>query len=403
LAERPYDIVIFGATGFTGRLVADYLANRHPVPGLTWAIAARNRDKLSRVAAELGIEGIPVLVADSHDRESLDAMVRQARVICTTVGPYAKYGEELVAACVAHGTHYVDLTGEPHFVRRMIDRHHEAAAANGTRIVHCCGFDSVPSDLGAFNLQDAAIEKLGEPFEAIEAVLLGASGGFSGGTAASMVEVVKAAGDPEVRRALGDPYSLAGGWRGPDGTEQRGARYSEALDAWTGPFVMAAVNEKVVRRSNAMLDRQYGERFSYRESMRTGPGLAGRLRAQAMAGGMVAAMVGMAIPPLRDFAESNLLPAPGEGPTREAIERGYFKFRMFGRFSSRPEAASVTVTGQRDPGYGATSCMLAQSAVTLAKEPDLPRAGVLTPASAMGRALTERLQATDVQFEVEWA
>ena len=402
MAERPYDVVIFGATGFTGRLVADYLANRHPVPGLRWAIAARSPTRLERVAADVGIAGIPMIIADSGDRASLDAMVRQARVVCTTVGPYARYGDELVAACVEHGTHYVDLTGEPHFVRRMIDRHHDDAAANRTRIVHSCGFDSVPSDLGVFNLQQAAIEQLGEPFEEIEAVLLGASLTVSGGTAASIVQLMEEATDPEVRRALGDPYSLAGGRRGPDGTEQRGARYSEALGAWTGPFVMANVNEKIVRRSNALLDDRYGANFRYGESLRTGPGLAGRLKATAMAAGMMTAMVGLAIPAIRDYASANLLPTPGDGPSPEAVDRGYFKLRMFGRSASRPERASIVVKGVRDPGYGATSCMLAQSAVTLAKDPDLPRSGVLTPASAMGRELTARLQVTDVQFTVEW-
>ncbi|MEN0068515.1 MAG: saccharopine dehydrogenase NADP-binding domain-containing protein [Myxococcota bacterium] len=403
MSDRPYDVVVFGATGFTGRLVADYLANRHPVPGLTWAIAGRNGAKLEKVAAELGIDGIPQIVADSADRESLDALTRQTKVVCTTVGPYAKYGAPLVASCVAQGTHYVDLTGEPQFIRRMIDEHHEAAAENGTRIVHCCGFDSIPSDLGVFNLQQAAIDRLGAPFDEVEAVVLGASGGFSGGTAASMIEMMEEATDKSVRRVLGDPYSLAGGKRGPDQGEQRGARYSEALGAWTGPFIMATVNEKVVRRSNAILDDRYGAGFRYGESMRTGAGLQGRIAANALAGGLTAAVVGLAVPPLRQLAQSQLLPAPGEGPTPKQIAEGFFKFRMFGRYDDRPERAQITVTGTRDPGYGATSCMLAQSAVTLAKEPNLPLGGVLTPASAMGASLTERLQATDVQFEVEWS
>ncbi len=401
--ERPYDVVIFGATGFSGRLVADYLANRHPVPGLSWAIAGRNREKLDQVAQEVGIEGIPTIVADSFDRESLDAMVRQTRVVLTTVGPFAKYGAELVAACVANRTHYVDLNGEPHFVRRMIDRHHEAAMDSGTRIVHCCGFDSIPSDLGVFNLQEAAIARLGEPFEEIETVLLGASGTASGGTFASLVGIMDEIHDRDTRRALGDPYSLAGGKRGPDQGWQRRPRFSEALDAWTAPFLMAPINEKIVRRTNALLDERYGAQFRYGESMRTGKGWSGRLRAQVISGGMVGAVATLAVPPVREFVSKNFLPAPGEGPSREAVEQGFFKFRMFGRSSSRPERATMTVTGQRDPGYGASSCMLAQSAVTLAKEPDLELAGVLTPAAAMGRSLTERLQATDVQFSVDWS
>lgn len=401
MSVRQYDVVIFGATGFTGRLVADYLANRHPVPGLSWAIAARNPSKLEAVARELDIVGIPMIIADSSDRASLDAMVARTKVVCTTVGPYAKYGPELVSACVEAGTHYVDLTGEPQFIRRMIDAHHAAAAANGTRIVHCCGFDSVPSDLGVFNLQQAAIDQFGEPFDEIEAVVLGASGGFSGGTAASMVQVMEEASDPAVRKVLADPYSLAGGQRGPDGMGQRGPRYSEALGAWTAPFVMAMVNEKVVRRSNAMLDQRYGAEFRYGESVRTGRGLAGRVAATAISGAMGVGLVGLAVPQIREFAGSRLLPAPGEGPSPEAIENGFFKFKMFGRYAQRPEVASIMVKGQRDPGYGATSCMLAQSAVTLAKHPELPRAGVLTPASAMGPQLTERLHMTDVQFTVE--
>ena len=350
MPERLYDVVIFGATGFAGRLVARYLAHRRP----------------------------------------------------RTVGPYAHHGAPLVAAAVAQGTNTCDLTGEPQFVRRMIDAHHAEAEARGVRIVHCCGFDSVPSDLGVWVLQQAARERLGAPCLRIEMVVEAIRGGFSGGTLTSLGNVLTEAKDPQTRRILGDPYALApGAPRGPDRGLQVGVRYSEAAGAWTAPFMMAGINERVVRRSHALLGLPWGEGFSYHESMRAGPGLRGRIRAGTLAVGLGLISVAMGTPPVRRVLQATVLPAQGQGPSEASIEAGFFKIHLYGWLEpGSGERIEVVVRGRRDPGYGATACMLAESALCLATDPLPERAGVLTPATAMGGALVARLDATDVQFEV---
>ncbi len=389
------DVIVFGATGFTGRLVAEYL--RDHAGDIRWGIAGRNQAKLDAVATELGLD-VPCLVADSNDRASLDALAAQTRVIATTVGPYARFGSELVAAAVAAGTHTCDLTGEPQWVRRMIDAHHTAAGTSGARIVHACGFDSVPSDLGTLMLQEAAIERFGAPFERVEMVVLGASGGVSGGTVASMLQVMEEASSKAVRKVLGDPYSLAGGMRGPDGGEQRSARYSKAAKAWTAPFLMAGINERIVRRSQHLLER-FGT-FGYQESMRTGPGLAGRAKAVAIAGGAMAGMVALQAGHVRKLA-ARFLPDQGEGPTAAAREAGFFKIRLFGHRAGgvASQALSATVVGSMDPGYGATAAMLAESAMCLATTTG--PGGVLTPAFALGQPLIERLNKSRVTFAID--
>ena len=402
VSKRAYDVVIFGATGFTGRQLTKYVAERNPEPGLRWAIAARNASKLDALATELGVEDMPRITADSQDLDSLREMTAQAHVVCTTVGPYAKYGAKLVEACVSTGTHYADLTGEPQFIRQMIDRHHEEAKNAGVRIVTCCGFDSIPSDLGVYNLQEAALEQFGAPLEQVEMVVLSMRGAFSGGTIASVINMMNSASDKQVRRALGDPYSLTPGERGLDGSPQASSRYSESAQAWTAPFFMAAINEKVVRRSNVLLDYRWGKSFRYGESMRTGSGLRGRVTALGASAASAAVVLGLAVPPIRQFADRYLLPSPGEGPSEEAIEKGFFKIGVFGR-GRDDQRLSLTVRGKRDPGYGATACMLAESGICLAQNVDLPAAGVLTPASAMGAQLTQRLNATDVTFELDEA
>ena len=403
MADRALDVVVFGATGFTGRMVARYFAERNPEPGLRWGIAGRSQNKLAGLAQELGTPDLPQIVADSADRQSLDALAAQTHVVATTVGPFARYGSELVAACVEAGTHYCDITGEAQFVRRMIDAHQTAAQQAGVRIVHCCGFDSIPSDLGVFNLQQASIEQFGAPFEEVEAVYWGVRGSVSGGTIASMTHILEEASDRDTRRILAHPYSLVPGGGGPKQVWQRGTRYSQRGGVWTGPFVMAVVNEKVVRRSNALLDYRYGENFSYGESMKMGRGIRGRVSASLFSAGFLGGVGLLAIPPVRRLAQRTVLPSPGDGPTDEAIEAGFFRLRVFGHRAGGDPAKrlQLVVNGKRDPGYGATACMLAESAICLSRNPDLPMAGVLTPASAMGDALTERLNKTDVQFALE--
>ena len=398
--SRPFDVVLFGATGFAGRLTAEYLQQTHP--NTRWAIAGRSRDRLEAVAADLArlvpdAPSVPVLVADSGDRASLDAMAAQTRVVCTTVGPYAKYGAELVAACVEAGTHACDLTGEPQFVHRMIAQHHERAQVTGARIVHAAGFDSIPSDLGVLVLQEEAIARAGVPCDEVEFVLLRSRGGFSGGTLASMLNLLDEGRDSEVRRVLADPYSLCPEG-GPDGREQLGVRWSPSAEAWTGPFVMAATNERIVRRSNALLGHRYGRDFRYHEVMRTGTGMGGMARGVALSAGVALGVGALAVRPLRRLA-MRYLPNPGEGPSREAIARGFFDIRLVG-WRSGQRVLSVDVHGTRDPGYGATACMLGETAIALSTEASLGAPGVTTPAAALGMSLVRRLNQQLVTFSV---
>ena len=401
---RSLDVVVYGATGFAGTLTAEYLQDTYG-GDVRWAVAGRSEEKLKTLVHELAerrpeAPKVEYIVANSTDRASLDALVARTKVVCTTVGPYAKYGTELVAAAAASGTHYCDLTGEPQFIRRMVDAHHAEAQKSGARIVHCAGFDSIPSDLGTHVVQTAAIEADGEPCDEVEYVLLGAKGGFSGGTLASLINVVAEAKDPAVRRVLVDPYGLCEG-SGPDTREQMGVRYSHAAKAWTGPFLMAGINERVVRRSNELLAHRYGADFRYGESMRTGSGVLGWTGAVAMAGGMIAMAPALFIGPVRRLV-NRFLTQPGDGPSRDDIENGFFKARVFGKRNGTV-VYSATVLGSQDPGYGATACMLAETALGLAAGEGLGEPGVTTPAAALGMGLVERLNAHRVTFTLDTA
>ncbi len=402
MSDRTYEVVVFGATGFAGRLTALYLQDTYG-DDLRWAVAGRSQDKLDAVVAELAerrpdAPPVPTVRADSSDLASLKAMAAQTAVVITTVGPYAKYGLPLVQACAEEGTHYADLTGEPPFIRRSIDGFHETARQTGARIAHCCGFDSEPSDLGAYLVQRIAIEALGAPCDEVEFVLWWAKGGFSGGTLASALNILEEAKeDRQVRRVMADPYSLCTE-RGPDDREQMGVRYSEAGGVWTAPFFMAAVNEKVVRRSNELLDHRYGRDFRYGESLRTGRGKRARLRALGMAAGMGVGVTALSVGPIRRLVGRRAT-QPGDGPSEEAIEAGGFEARLFG-WKDGEVAVEVRVKGDRDPGYGATACMLAETGLGLARHGDLGPAGVTTPAAALGQALIDRLDPQQVHFEV---
>jgi short subunit dehydrogenase-like uncharacterized protein len=404
-ADRDFDLVLHGATGFTGRLVAEYLLGRYGAPGtdLRWALSGRSEEKLARVREELaretgvaGAKELPLLVADADDTAALEVLAARTRVVCTTVGPYAKYGSTLVAACAAAGTHYCDLTGEVHWMRRMIDLHAAAAQASGARIVHTCGFDSIPSDLGVHVLQAAMRERFGAPAGHVKLRVKGASGGMSGGTVASMLNMLEEAErDPSVRRLMADPYALnpEGERRGPDGPDPRGPAWDDDFDSWTAPFVMGAINTRVVRRTNALEGYAYGRDFRYDEAMLTGPGPAGWAKATGVSVGTGAVMVAGAVGPLRGLL-GRALPKPGEGPSKETREKGYFDLRLHGAIggdSSR--SLRVRVTGDRDPGYGSTAKMLGESAVCLAKDELAVQGGFWTPASAMGDALRRRLEA----------
>jgi short subunit dehydrogenase-like uncharacterized protein len=410
--SRPHDVVLFGATGFTGALVAEHLARYRGDSGARIALAGRNRAKLEQVRASLrgfhvGAGEWPILVADAADARSLEAIAERAEVVCTTVGPYAKYGEPLVAACVKKGADYCDLTGEVQFVKRMIDRHHEDATRAGARIVHCCGFDSIPSDLGTLMMHDAMRERHGGTLDEVRFYAGEMRGGASGGTIASLLNVLdEAQTDREVRRIAGDPYALVPREaRGPDGRDQLGVRFDRDLGMWTGPFVMAAINTRVVRRSNYLLDFAYGRSFRYSEVMSTGRGPRGLVRAGAVSVGLGGFVAAASVKPIRRLIERRL-PKPGEGPNREARERGFFVVRLIAKgrdAKGRPVTLRGRVEGKADPGYGETAKMLSEAALCLALDGaslDSP-GGIRTPASTMGMRLVERLRDVGMVFQVE--
>ena len=410
-SSRPHDVVLFGATGFTGRLVADYLA--HGAPTLRWAIAGRNRDKLARVKADLvkdhpALAELTVLIADAADPAALAAVAKDARVVCTTVGPYAVHGRELAAACAEQGTDYCDLTGEVNFIRDSIDRNHARAGQTGARIVHCCGFDSIPSDLGVHLLAEH-FKKQGQKLKKASLFVGPMKGGISGGTVASMLAMLEEAGrDPRQRRLMGDPYALIPDRdkdRGPDRGDQMMAKFEPLVGAWTGPFVMAAINTRVVRRTNAISGYPYGKDFRYRESMVFGKGAKGAFGAGTFTAGLAAFVTLASTGPGRSILKP-LLPAPGQGPSKAKRDAGFFRVRIVGESDGNgkgPLEAVARVEGKSDPGYGETAKMLGESSLCLALDRDQlePRYGVLTPASAMGNRLIERLRAAGMTFAIE--
>ena len=402
---KKWDLVLWGVTGFTGRLCAEYLAEKYGEPqSLRWAVGARNPDKARRILADIGRPDIAVIQADSADLDSLRAMAAQTRAICSVVGPYARYGTPLVEACIAEKTHYCDLTGEVGWMRNTIDRFDDAARQAGVKIVHTCGFDSIPSDLGVHFFQKKALETTGSYAAAISLKVSGAKGGFSGGTWASMsAQIERAQSDRNFARLLANPYALNPdpAFRGPDGPDLRTVRYDPLVGQWIAPFIMAGINTRVVRRSAALLQFAYGPDFRYDEAMCAGSGLGGRLRAWMillMLGAVASARPGSIAKSVLD----RLAPKPGEGPSRKLIESGYFNMRLIGS-TPAGQKLEARVSGKRDPGYGATSRMLAECGVCLARDTaSLPeRCGVLTPATAMGDVLIARLE-TNADICFDW-
>ena len=405
--QRHYDLVVYGASGFTGTLVVEYLARHYPVSdSLRWAIAGRNREKLQSMTDRLCADGPrpDIVVVDSADLAALRRMTANTRVILTTVGPYARYGSQLVRACVETATDYCDLCGEVQWMQRMIDAHQSQAVASGARLVMCCGFDSIPSDIGVFTLQSRAVEISGEPLKEVRLLVRAMRGGASGGTIASLLNAIdEAKSDKSAARALRNPYALnpVDERRGPDGPDQSGIRFDPDARVWTAPFVMAAVNTRVVRRSNALLNYRYGKDFRYSESTIAGAGFGARLRAMFMSLALRSFIVASAIPLLRRLVIKRFLPKPGEGPSREARENGYFNLQLFGRLKSG-ELLTLRVTGDKDPGYGSTSQMLAEAAIGLASGECAVAGGFWTPASAVGEALRARLErSAGLSFQFE--
>ena len=408
MARKSFDLVLHGATSFVGQITARHLIERHGADGgLRWAISGRSPEKLGALREMLGRKArdLPLLVADADDGRALRALCAKARVVASTVGPYALHGGPLVAACAATGTDYCDLTGEVQWVRRMITRHQRAARASGARIVHCCGFDSLPSDLGVHVLQREARARFGEPLAQVHMRVQAMRGGFSGGTIASLLNVVdEARRDPALRRALADPYVLCPPSRSarPRQTEVRLPRRDPDGGDWVAPFVMAAINTRVVHRTNALTGHAYGSDFEYDEAVSTGAGLKGRALATAMAGGMAAGLLAGALPASRAVLQRFVLPAPGEGPSPEAQRHGRWDLRFSGHGRDGAKLA-LRVSGDRDPGYGSTGKMFAEAAIALASDRGRRRApgGFWTPAALLGDALVERLEAhAGVRFEL---
>ena len=397
--DREYDIIVWGATGFTGRLVVDYMAEQHANSNLKWAVGGRNPQKLQQMLAG---RDVAMVTADSGDEASIEALVRKTRVILTTVGPYARYGSSLVAACAKHGTDYCDLTGEVHWMREMITAYQEEARATGARIVHTCGFDSIPSDLGVYFLQKHMLSTHGVPARQIKYRPRAFSGGFSGGTIDSMIAMMeKAREDKSIRTKLADPYVLNDTQRGLDGPDRLSAYYDEDFDSWVGPFVMGSVNTRVVRRSAELLNGLYGRDFQYNEGVLSGKGAGGFLGATGTGVG-TGVFVGAASVSFTRGLMQKFLPKPGEGPSDDAINNGYYDIELFGQHpTDSNKNVRVRVKGDKDPGYGSTSKMIAESALALAQD-DLPvSGGFWTPASAMGDQLLARLpQSAGVTFEV---
>lgn len=383
-----FDVIVYGASGFTGRLVAEYLAARG-AEGLHWAMAGRNVDKLASVRAEMGIPAsVPLVAADGDDGASLEAMAKRTKVVLTTVGPYQLYGNGLVAACARVGTDYVDLCGEPAWMREMIDAHDATAKASGARIVFSCGFDSIPFDLGVVYLQTIARERFGVPIARVKGRVRKMKGTFSGGTAASLKATMAAAArDPRIVGLLKDPFALTPGFIGPAQPSGMKPMYDEGIGSWVAPFIMAPINTRNVHRTNFLLGHAFGRDFVYDEMLVTGPGEKGEAMANAIAGDRSMMKEGG--------------PKPGEGPSKAEREAGFFDVLFVGE-ASDGKTIRVAVTGDKDPGYGATSKMIAESAICLVRDvPDGP-GGIVTPGAVMAQPLIRRLQAhAGMTFTVE--
>ncbi|MDV3128245.1 trans-acting enoyl reductase family protein [Mycobacterium sp. 21AC1] len=411
MTQREFDLVLYGATGFAGKLTAEYLATAGGTARI--ALAGRSEDKLRAVRATLGAaaQAWPLITADATAPSTLDAMAARTQVVVTTVGPYTRYGMPLVAACAAAGTDYADLTGETMFIRNSIDLHHKQALDTGARIVHSCGFDSVPSDLTVYALyRRTAADGAGELGDT-NLVVRTFAGGVSGGTVASMLEVLRtSSSDPESRQLMNDPYTLSpdrgaepelGGQ--PDVRWRRGGEIAPELAGyWTGAFAMAAPNTRIVRRSNALLDYRYGRRFSYAEQMSLGRSLGAPLAAALVTGSNAATLSlgGRYFNRLPAGLVERVVPKPGTGPSEKTREHGHYRVETYTTTTSGARYVA-TMAQQGDPGYKATAVLLGQCGLALATDRDQlsDLRGVLTPAAAMGDALLTRLPGAGVTLE----
>jgi short subunit dehydrogenase-like uncharacterized protein len=399
MSAPSLDVVAFGATSFVGKILCRYLLEEFGMHGeLKWAAAGRSKAKLEELRDSLGAKAgtLPLVVADAADDTALRKLCASTRVVVSTVGPYALYGEPLVKACAESGTDYCDLTGEVQWIRRMVQRYEATARKSGSRIVHCCGFDSIPSDMGVHFLQRQAMSQFAAPCTRVKMRVKVMRGRFSGGTVASLMNVVKeAAADPALRKELADPYSLCPLGAAPTvrQPEITSVEFDADFGAWIAPFVMSAINTRIVHRTNALSEQAYGADFLYDEAMLMGRGLKGQLAGAATAAGLAGFMLAGAVAPLRGALERFVLPKPGEGPSPGEQRQGFFDLRFVGTARDGRQIRTK-VTGDRDPGYGSTGKMLGQAAACLAL--DVPKAaptgGFWTPATMFGDRLIQRLE-----------
>jgi short subunit dehydrogenase-like uncharacterized protein len=378
MSDKEFDVVIFGASGYTGKLVAEYMHDQYgDDQSIKYAIAGRNTEKLLEVKKDLNLnEDITILEVDSTDLDSLDKMTTSAKCILTTVGPYQLYGSKLVESCAKNGTDYVDLTGEPGWMYEMISAHKETAQKSGARLVFSCGFDSIPFDLGVYFVQNAAKEKFGKPAPHVRGRVKAMNGEFSGGTIASLGATMSTLKEkPELIKVLANPFSLTEGFEGPSQLDDSKPLLDEKMNMWLAPFVMAPINTKNIHRSNALLDHAYGKDFCYDEMMIAGEGDEGEQIAKAMSSG-------------NPMGGDNV-PQPGEGPSKESREQGNYDVLFFADLEEGSIGARVT--GDMDPGYGSTSKMIAESALCLVQDCSNLAGGIYTPAPSMGEKLIDRL------------
>ena len=386
-----FDIVIWGASSFTGKLVTEYFFKNFASNKIKWAIAGRNKSKLENIRLEVADEKIPILIADSFDEKSLSLIVKETRVICSTVGPYALYGSLLVKLCVKHSTNYCDITGEAHWIRTLIDKFHEDAKSKKIKIVNSCGFDSIPSDIGVYFIQNEIKKVYNNYAKSIKMRVAGIRGGISGGTYGSINNLLKEAyADKNVFKVLNNPYGLnpIGKMEGMDKKDLRKIIFDKESKSWIYPFIMAGINTKIVRRSNALSNFQYGKDFRYEEAMMSGKGISGFFK--AILAVFPLAMVGLNPNSFLKKIVNLFMPKPGEGPGFEKRKNGFYNLRFYITTDDKRKAFAKVI-GDSDPGYGSTSKILAQSALCLAFD-DLPdNYGVITPSHSMGNKLLKRL------------
>ena len=390
-AQKKLDLVIWGATGFTGKLVCEYITNSYKSKDLNWTIAGRNEEKLLKLKNRLNIKN-SILIGNSNDKSSLEKICSKTKVICSTVGPYALYGTNLIHACVKMKTNYCDITGETQWIRKIIDTFHEKAKKQKIKIVNSCGFDSIPSDMGVYFCQSNYYKENGEYANEINMRVAGSRGGFSGGTYNSLTNVIHEASlNRSVRKILNNPYGLnpINEQSGPDKKDLKSVEYDNEAKSWIAPFVMAGINTKIVRRSNALLNYKYGNSFLYSEAVLVGNGILGKIIGylSLIPILMVIQKKGSVIKKIVDL----FVPKAGEGPSKKQRENGFFSLKFF--FGNNRQRYLAKVTGDMDPGYGSTSKMLAECAICLALDDTLnENYGVITPSVAFEENILERLQ-----------